>query len=96
LELVRVQTGYDFSFYKKTTLNRRVEKRMNLHGLPTSSAYVNFLQEHSEEVYLLFKEMLIGVTQFFRDPEAFQALVCTLPIHGAKMGVKLGDTFRLI
>ena len=47
---------------------------MNLHGLPTTSAYINFLQEHPEEVSLLFKEMLIGVTQFFRDPEAFQAL----------------------
>jgi two-component system, chemotaxis family, CheB/CheR fusion protein len=74
LGLVRAQTGCDFSFYKKTTVNRRAEKRMNLHGLGTHSAYLNFLQEHPEEVSLLFKEMLIGVTHFFRDPEAFQAL----------------------
>ena len=47
---------------------------MNLHRLGTTSAYINYLQEHPEEVSLLFKDMLIGVTQFFRDPEAFEAL----------------------
>ncbi len=78
LALIRSQTGHDFSFYKKTTLNRRVEKRMSLHRLGTTSAYVNYLQEHPEEVSLLFKDMLIGVTQFFRDPEAFEALKKTL------------------
>ena len=51
---------------------------MSLHRLGTTSAYVNYLQEHPEEVSLLFKDMLIGVTQFFRDPEAFEALKKTL------------------
>ena len=74
LGLIRSRTGHDFSFYKKTTLNRRLEKRMSLHGVDEISAYVRYLGEHSEEIQALFKDLLIGVTQFFRDPEAFEAL----------------------
>ena len=72
--LIRSRTGHDFSLYKKTTLNRRLEKRMSLHGIDEISAYVRYLNEHPEEVQALFKDLLIGVTQFFRDPEAFEAL----------------------
>ena len=74
LALIRSRTGHDFSLYKKTTLNRRMEKRMNLHGIENINAYVRHLQEHPEEVQALFKDLVIGVTQFFRDPEAFEVL----------------------
>ena len=78
LALVRSQTGHDFSLYKKTTLNRRVEKRMNLHGLDDVATYVRFLREHAEEVQALFKDLVIRVTNFFRDPEAFEILRRTM------------------
>jgi two-component system CheB/CheR fusion protein len=78
LAIVRSQTGHDFSLYKKTTLNRRIEKRMNLHGIENISDYVRYVQENPGETQLLFKDFLIGVTQFFRDPEAFEELKKTL------------------
>ncbi len=71
---VRLRTGYDFSGYKRSTLVRRLERRMNLHRLETPEAYLAFLQRNPGEVDLLFKEVLISVTSFFRDPEAWQAL----------------------
>jgi two-component system CheB/CheR fusion protein len=74
LAVVRSRTNHDFSLYKKTTLNRRIEKRMNVHNIDEINAYVRYLQEHPDEVQLLFKDLVIGVTQFFRDPEAFEVL----------------------
>lgn len=74
LNLIRQQTGHDFSFYKKNTINRRIERRMNVLEIEDDATYLRFLQEHPEEVNLLFKEMLINVTSFFRDKEAFQLL----------------------
>jgi len=74
LALIRSRTGHDFSLYKKTTLNRRIEKRMNVHNVDEITSYLRYLQEHAEEVQLLFKDLVIGVTQFFRDPDAFAAL----------------------
>ncbi len=72
--LLRTHTGHDFSFYKKNTLYRRIERRMNIHQISNIGRYVRFLQENPHELDLLFKELLIGVTNFFRDPEAFKAL----------------------
>jgi two-component system CheB/CheR fusion protein len=72
--LVRAQTGNDFSLYKKSTINRRIERRMSVHQLDNINQYVRLLQENPHEVELLFKELLIGVTSFFREPEAFEAL----------------------
>ncbi|MFY4729669.1 chemotaxis protein CheB, partial [Nitrospira sp. BLG_2] len=72
--LLRTHTGHDFSFYKKNTLYRRIERRMNVHQISNIGRYVRFLQENPHELDLLFKELLIGVTNFFRDPEAFKAL----------------------
>ena len=74
LALIRSRTGHDFSLYKKTTLNRRIEKRMNVHNVDEVTAYLRYLQEHPDEVQLLFKDLVIGVTQFFRDSEAFEVL----------------------
>ena len=72
--LLRAQTGHDFSLYKRTTVYRRVERRMSIHQIDKIGSYVRFLQENSQEVELLFRELLIGVTSFFRDPTAWEQL----------------------
>lgn len=72
--LLRDQTGHDFSQYKKNTINRRLERRMALHQLSELVEYVRFLQQTPGEVKAIFQELLIGVTSFFRDSEAFSAL----------------------
>ncbi len=66
--LLRAHTGHDFSLYKRNTLYRRIERRMGIHQIPKIATYVRYLQENSQELDLLFKELLIGVTSFFRDP----------------------------
>ena len=72
--LLRAHTGNDFSFYKRNTLYRRIERRMGIHQIKKMTAYVRYLQENSQELDLLFKELLIGVTNFFRDPAAWEQL----------------------
>jgi len=72
--LLRAHTGNDFSFYKRNTLYRRIERRMGIHQINKMSTYVRYLQENSQELNLLFKELLIGVTNFFRDPAAWEQL----------------------
>ena len=72
--LLRDQTGHDFSLYKKNTLFRRIERRKNIHQLDKIGSYVRFLQENPKEVEILFKEMLIGVTRFFRDEPVWEKL----------------------
>jgi two-component system CheB/CheR fusion protein len=74
LILLRAHTGHDFTFYKKNTLYRRIERRMNVNQISNIARYAQFLRERPAEIDLLFKELLIGVTSFFRDKEAFQAL----------------------
>jgi two-component system CheB/CheR fusion protein len=74
LILLRSKTGHDFSLYKKNTVYRRVERRMSVHQINKISSYVRYLQENPQEVDLLFRELLIGVTSFFRDPEAWEQL----------------------
>jgi two-component system, chemotaxis family, CheB/CheR fusion protein len=65
--LLRTYTGNDFSLYKKNTLYRRIERRMTVHKIDKIVSYVHFLQGNPKEVEILFKELLIGVTSFFRD-----------------------------
>ena len=72
--LLRSQTRHDFSLYKKNTLFRRIERRMNVHRIATLDVYIRYLRENPPEIELLFKELLIGVTNFFRDTAAFEAL----------------------
>jgi two-component system CheB/CheR fusion protein len=74
LILMRGRTGHDFTFYKKNTLYRRIERRMGIHQIDRIASYVRFLNENPEELDLLFKELLIGVTGFFRDPHVWQLL----------------------
>jgi two-component system CheB/CheR fusion protein len=72
--LLRAQTGNDFSLYKRNTVRRRIERRMSVHQISNINQYVRYLQANSHEIDLLFKELLIGVTNFFREPEAFEIL----------------------
>jgi two-component system CheB/CheR fusion protein len=72
--LLRSQTGHDFSQYKRSTVYRRIERRMGLHQVDSIAGYLRYMQESPQEITLLFKELLIGVTSFFRDPEAWDHL----------------------
>ena len=72
--LLRTETGHDFSQYKPSTIGRRVERRMAVNQIERLDDYVRYLKKNPVEVRILFKELLIGVTNFFRDPEAFEAL----------------------
>ena len=69
--LLRAQTGHDFSQYKPSTINRRIERRMAVHQIERLDGYLRYLQQTPAEVEALFRDLLIGVTNFFRDPEAF-------------------------
>ncbi len=71
---LRSATGHDFSQYKKSTIGRRIERRMAQHDIDNTEVYARYLKEHPPELQALFKELLINVTRFFRDPEAFVAL----------------------
>lgn len=72
--LLRERSGNDFSLYKKSTLYRRIERRMGLHQIHAIADYVEFLRENFQELDLLFKELLIGVTNFFRDPDIWEQM----------------------
>ncbi len=72
--LLRGQSGHDFSLYKKSTIHRRIERRMGLHQITRIVDYVRYLRENPQESDLLFKELLIGVTSFFRDPLVWEQL----------------------
>jgi two-component system CheB/CheR fusion protein len=72
--LLRNQVGHDFSHYKKRSIRRRIERRMAVNQIGELDQYVRYLQDNPEEVDQLFRELLISVTNFFRDPEAFAAL----------------------
>ena len=73
-DVLLAATDHNFKHYKTSTLVRRIGRRMQIHRLRTADQYVERLRADKDEVAALFKELLIGVTQFFRDPEAFDAL----------------------
>jgi two-component system CheB/CheR fusion protein len=72
--LVRLRTGHDFSNYKRATVLRRLGRRLGVRQLTSVEAYAEFLREHPEETQALLKDLLISVTNFFRDAEAFAVL----------------------
>ena len=85
IAVLRRHTGHDFSLYKRSTLYRRIERRMGLHQIAKIDNFARFLRENPQEVELLFRELLIGVTAFFRDPEMWKTLEeSTLPLLFAK------------
>lgn len=73
LILIRNRTGHDFSLYKESTINRRIARRINVYQLDTISAYLEYIHKNPKEINILFKELLINVTSFFRDPNAFES-----------------------
>jgi PAS domain S-box-containing protein len=88
LALLRDRGGNDFSLYKNTTLYRRIERRMALHQIAGIGDYVPYLRDNPQELDLLFKELLIGVTHFFRDPQVWEflrdeAIPALLALHPA-------------
>lgn len=91
--LLRTHTGNDFSLYKKNTLYRRIERRMGIHKIDKISLYVHFLQENQSEIDILFKELLIGVTNFFRDTPVWEKLKEQV-LSGILSGIKDGTMIR--
>ena len=74
LLLLRATTGRDFTLYKQSTIHRRIKRRMAIHKIENIKTYYRYLQENTSEGTRLFKELLILVTNFFRDPAALEML----------------------
>ncbi|MCE5336879.1 MAG: PAS domain-containing protein [Desulfobacteraceae bacterium] len=74
LMLIRSVTGRDFTGYKHNTIHRRIRRRMAVHKIEHAADYLRYLQENNAEIYRLFRDLLILVTSFFRDPSAFDVL----------------------
>jgi two-component system, chemotaxis family, CheB/CheR fusion protein len=91
---LRVRTGHDFTNYKRPTLLRRIERRINVRNLPSLSAYTAFLQQSPDEAQALLKDVLISVTNFFRDKTAFEALEHDI-LPSIFKGKKNGDQVRI-
>lgn len=92
--LLRAQIGHDFVHYKEKTLVRRIQRRMQVLQIDEVPSYIARLREDPAQVDLLFRELLIGVTQFFRDPEAFVALQAALSLKLAG-DQRAGHDFRI-
>jgi two-component system CheB/CheR fusion protein len=92
LVTLRTRTGSDFTAYKRSTIGRRIERRIGVHGMHSVAAYAAFLEKTPYEVDALFKELLISVTSFFRDPEAFAKL--EQEIGAVVRSMHEGATFR--
>jgi two-component system, chemotaxis family, CheB/CheR fusion protein len=93
LALLRARTQHDFRHYKRPTVLRRLERRMQVVGVPTLEAYRDHLLEHLEETPSLLQDMLISVTNFFRDREAYEALARDMlpalrPHAGSEVGLR--------
>ena len=91
---LRVRTGHDFSNYKRATIIRRIERRINVHGLSGLQEYTAFLRDNPDEATALLKDLLISVTNFFRDSEAFDALKEQVLLRIMK-GKTAGDQIRV-
>ncbi len=72
---LRARTKVDFTYYKPSTITRRIERRMTVTQVDDLNDYVQYLNQFPAEVITLYKELLIGVTSFFRDPEAMNELM---------------------
>ncbi len=94
LKVVRAQTGCDFSLYKRSSIRRRVERRMAANAIEDLQTYARHLQENAAEVKALFRDLLINVTSFFRDQAAFAALQAKV-LPRLLEGKAAGDTLRV-
>lgn len=91
--LLRKHTSHDFSRYKKSAVYRRIERRMAIHRIGRIADYVRYLYENTQEVDLLFKELLIGVTRFFRDPASWAYLKDPV-LHEQLAATRAGSALR--
>ncbi|MEI6744451.1 MAG: chemotaxis protein CheB [Methylococcaceae bacterium] len=91
---LRSITGHDFSLYKKSTIGRRIERRMLQHSIDDTENYATYIKEHPAEAHILFRELLINVTCFFRDTAAFEVLEKKILPELVKNKTN-GDTFRV-
>nr|MBP8310751.1 PAS domain-containing protein [Burkholderiaceae bacterium] len=94
LMLLRSGTGHDFSQYKASTISRRIERRMSQHDIDDPEVYARHLKQNPVEIQTLFRELLINVTSFFRDPQAFAALR-TEALPGLLAAKSDGDSLRV-
>lgn len=74
LDIIKSKAKVDFSYYKESTIIRRIERRMSLNQISNIDNYLNYIYENPEEINTLYKELLIGVTKFFRDEEAYNII----------------------
>jgi chemotaxis methyl-accepting protein methylase len=89
---IRLRSGHDFSNYKRPTLLRRIERRINIHNLPDLASYVDYMKQNGEETNALLKDLLISVTNFFRDKKAFEMVeseIIPILLKGKKPGNQL-------
>ena len=93
LAFVRSQTGRDFSYYKRATILRRMARRMSVNGIEDVGGYLAFVRTNPGEAGALLKDLLISVTNFYRDRDAFDALRAELPALFAGKGA--GDEVRV-
>ncbi len=93
LAFVRTHTGRDFTCYKRATIFRRVTRRMQVNGIADLAGYLDFLRGHVEEATALLQDLLISVTNFFRDPVAFASLQRSIP--ALFEGKDAGDAVRV-
>ena len=94
LLLLTKHTGYDFSLYKPNTLIRRIQNRLELLKIDTLAGYASYLRHYPQELTILFKRLLIRVTHFFRDSDAFELLKHHLLINKLKQH-NPNTTFRV-
>ncbi len=94
LELLRARGGHDYSGYKRNTLRRRIQRRMGLKNIETVASYLDYLRDNEEEITALASDLLINVTEFFRDPEAWKELgsLVIQPLVAARTS---GDDIRI-
>ena len=91
---LRRRRGHDFSGYKTTTICRRIERRMNLHQIEDPRDYLKYLEKNDAESTTLSKELLIGVTSFFRDPWVFELLADQVIMPRLREKIE-GEAFRV-
>lgn len=94
LSLLRIRKGTDFTYYKQTTIHRRILRRMALNKNEEPAGYLNYLREHKTEQDVLYQDLLIPVTAFFRDPKTFEN-VCESVLPSIVKNIKASDSIRI-
>ena len=94
LEHLKTSRGFDFTGYKRSSLTRRVDRRMSQVGATDYPDYVDYLQVHPDEFTALFNTILINVTSFFRDPEAWEYL--SKDVLGALIAIPVAASILII